>query len=67
MSLLLSCVQMAKSDKKVKKSKKKEKTSKAKTDPRAYPLADGNMSKTILDLIQQAANYKQLKKGANEG
>jgi len=22
---------------------------------------------TILDIVQQAANYKQLKKGANEG
>lgn len=36
-------------------------------NPKAYPLADAQMSITILDLVQQAANYKQLKKGANEG
>lgn len=36
-------------------------------NPKAYPLADSQLSITILDLIQQAANYKQLKKGANEG
>ncbi|KAH0462012.1 hypothetical protein IEQ34_009587 [Dendrobium chrysotoxum] len=35
-------------------------------NPKAYPLADSQLSITILDLIQQAANYKQLKKGANE-
>lgn len=35
-------------------------------NPKAYPLADPQLSVTILDLIQQAANYKQLKKGANE-
>lgn len=33
---------------------------------KAYPLADDALSKTILDLLQQAANYKQLRKGANE-
>jgi hypothetical protein len=36
-------------------------------NPKAYPLADAQMTITILELIQQAANYKQLKKGANEG
>ncbi|CDP10396.1 unnamed protein product [Coffea canephora] len=35
-------------------------------NPKAYPLADSQMTITILDLVQQAANYKQLKKGANE-
>ncbi|GMN60862.1 hypothetical protein TIFTF001_029950 [Ficus carica] len=35
-------------------------------NPKAYPLADSQLTITILDLIQQAANYKQLKKGANE-
>jgi len=35
-------------------------------DPRAYPLAQEDLTVTILDLVQQAANYKQLKKGANE-
>lgn len=35
-------------------------------NPKAYPLADAQLSQKILDLVQQAANYKQLKKGANE-
>eukprot|EP00325_Prymnesiales_sp_UTEX-LB-985_P021863 CAMPEP_0174716228 /NCGR_PEP_ID=MMETSP1094-20130205/23318_1 /TAXON_ID=156173 /ORGANISM="Chrysochromulina brevifilum, Strain UTEX LB 985" /LENGTH=127 /DNA_ID=CAMNT_0015915925 /DNA_START=11 /DNA_END=394 /DNA_ORIENTATION=+ len=35
-------------------------------NPKAFPLADAQMSITILDVVQQAANYKQLKKGANE-
>ncbi|XP_061337745.1 uncharacterized protein LOC133284689 isoform X1 [Gastrolobium bilobum] len=35
-------------------------------NPKAYPLADAQLTLTILDLVQQAANYKQLKKGANE-
>jgi U4/U6 small nuclear ribonucleoprotein SNU13 len=35
-------------------------------NPKAYPLADSQLSVTILELVQQAANYKQLKKGANE-
>merc|ERR1712046_265301 len=35
-------------------------------NPKAYPLADAHLTKTILDVIQQAASYKQLKKGANE-
>jgi U4/U6 small nuclear ribonucleoprotein SNU13 len=36
-------------------------------NPKAYPLADAQLTMTILDLVQQASNYKQLKKGANEG
>lgn len=39
----------------------------AEVNPKAYPLADSTLSKTILDLVQQASNYKQLRKGANEG
>lgn len=35
-------------------------------NPKAYPLADPVLTKQILDLVQQATNYKQLKKGANE-
>ncbi|XP_041362545.1 NHP2-like protein 1 [Gigantopelta aegis] len=35
-------------------------------NPKAYPLADPDLTKSILDLVSQAANYKQLKKGANE-
>ena len=38
----------------------------AATNPKAYPLADANLTVTILDIVQQAGNYKQLKKGANE-
>mmetsp|Transcript_17901 Transcript_17901/g.29050 ORF Transcript_17901/g.29050 Transcript_17901/m.29050 type:complete len:130 (-) Transcript_17901:118-507(-) len=38
-----------------------------KIDPRAYPLAGDDLTVSILELTQQAANYKQLKKGANEG
>jgi len=36
-------------------------------NPKAYPLADAQLTITILDIVQQASNYKQLKKGANEG
>ncbi|EEQ88648.1 RNA binding protein snu13 [Blastomyces dermatitidis] len=32
----------------------------------AWPLADQAMTQTILDLVQQASHYRQLKKGANE-
>lgn len=34
---------------------------------KAFPLASADLTISILDLIQQANNYKQLKKGANEG
>eukprot|EP00760_Papus_ankaliazontas_P005475 PhM_4_TR12609/c0_g1_i1/m.31585/K12845/SNU13, NHP2L; U4/U6 small nuclear ribonucleoprotein SNU13 len=33
---------------------------------KAFPLAKDALSRTILDLTQQAANYKLIKKGANE-
>lgn len=33
-----------------------------KVNPKAYPLADAKLTQTILDIIQQACNYKQLKK-----
>ncbi len=36
-------------------------------NPKAYPLADPTLSAKILNLVQQSVNYKQLKKGANEG
>jgi U4/U6 small nuclear ribonucleoprotein SNU13 len=36
-------------------------------NPKAYPLADASLTTKILNLIQQALNYKQLRKGANEG
>ncbi|KAJ6258848.1 hypothetical protein Dda_5743 [Drechslerella dactyloides] len=32
----------------------------------AFPLADQALTQQILDIIQQANNYRQLKKGANE-
>eukprot|EP00245_Coleochaete_scutata_P014415 TRINITY_DN6138_c0_g1_i1.p1 TRINITY_DN6138_c0_g1~~TRINITY_DN6138_c0_g1_i1.p1 ORF type:complete len:129 (+),score=24.46 TRINITY_DN6138_c0_g1_i1:150-536(+) len=35
-------------------------------NPKAYPLADAKLTITILDIVQQASNFKQLKKGANE-
>ena len=41
-------------------------SSDAKVDSRAEPLAPAALSSTLLDLVQQAASYKQLKKGANE-
>ncbi|VDM97958.1 unnamed protein product [Thelazia callipaeda] len=33
---------------------------------KAYPIADTALAQKLLDLVQQAQNYKQLKKGANE-
>mmetsp|Transcript_1333 Transcript_1333/g.1753 ORF Transcript_1333/g.1753 Transcript_1333/m.1753 type:complete len:127 (-) Transcript_1333:33-413(-) len=35
-------------------------------NPKAYPLAGADLTVKILDLVQQASNYKQIKKGANE-
>ncbi|XP_050526364.1 NHP2-like protein 1 [Daktulosphaira vitifoliae] len=35
-------------------------------NPKAYPLADPQLTTKILNLVQQAMNYKQLRKGANE-
>jgi len=35
-------------------------------NPKAFPLATAPLQVSILDVVQQAANYKQLKKGANE-
>ena len=40
-----------------------DKANTAGVNPKAYPLATPNLQTTILDLVQQAANYKQLKKG----
>ena len=37
-----------------------------KSTSKAYPLASTALTSTILDLVQQANNYKQIKKGANE-
>ena len=36
-------------------------------NPKAYPLADPQLTNTILNLLEQATNYKQMRKGANEG
>jgi U4/U6 small nuclear ribonucleoprotein SNU13 len=33
---------------------------------KAFPLADPQLAVTLLDLVQQANNFKQIKKGANE-
>ncbi|XP_039247857.1 NHP2-like protein 1 [Styela clava] len=35
-------------------------------NPKAYPMADDSLTKTIFELVTQASNYKQLRKGANE-
>ncbi|XP_017490836.1 PREDICTED: NHP2-like protein 1 homolog, partial [Rhagoletis zephyria] len=35
-------------------------------NPKAYPLADNALTAKIFNVLQQANNYKQLKKGANE-
>jgi len=32
----------------------------------AWPVADAALTQEILDLVQQASHYRQLKKGANE-
>lgn len=36
-------------------------------NPKAYPLAPAALTTKILNLVQQAMNYKQLRRGANEG
>ncbi|KIY43501.1 snRNP subunit [Fistulina hepatica ATCC 64428] len=33
---------------------------------KAWPLAGADLTNSILELVQQASQYKQLKKGANE-
>ncbi|GME72244.1 unnamed protein product [Ambrosiozyma monospora] len=35
-------------------------------NPKAFPLADSALTQQILDVVQQAQNLRQLKKGANE-
>lgn len=40
--------------------------SESEVNPKAFPLADAALTNQILDLVQQASHYKQLKKGANE-
>ncbi|CAD7703193.1 unnamed protein product [Ostreobium quekettii] len=35
-------------------------------NPKAYPLAPAALAQTIMDIVQQGGNYKQLRKGANE-
>jgi ribosomal protein L7Ae-like RNA K-turn-binding protein len=35
-------------------------------NPKAYPLADAALTTKILNLIQVASSYRQLKRGANE-
>ena len=38
----------------------------ASVNPKAHPLASGQLTQQILDLVQAAGNYNMLKKGANE-
>lgn len=47
-------------------SKQPAAMSAASANPKAFPLADANLTNQLLDLVQQASHYKQLKKGANE-
>ncbi|XP_015172976.1 PREDICTED: NHP2-like protein 1 homolog [Polistes dominula] len=35
-------------------------------NPKAYPLADAALTAKILNLVKQAVDYQQLRKGANE-
>ena len=35
-------------------------------NPKAFPLSDSALTQQILDVVQQAQNLRQLKKGANE-
>lgn len=35
-------------------------------NPKAYPLADDELTQSAIDLVQLAQNYKQVKRGANE-
>jgi ribosomal protein L7Ae-like RNA K-turn-binding protein len=35
-------------------------------NPKAYPLADQVLTPKIMNLVQQAKNYKQMRTGANE-
>ena len=41
-------------------------SSSKKVNPKAYPLASNDLTTIILELVQQALNYKQLKRGCNE-
>lgn len=38
----------------------------AEVNPKAYPLADPNLTTKILNIVQQANNHQQLRRGANE-
>merc|ERR1711970_1361051 len=35
-------------------------------NPKAYPLAESDLNKNILEAVKEAGNLKQLRKGANE-
>lgn len=41
-------------------------TAEQEVNPKAYPLADPKLTTKILNLVQQANNYNELKRGANE-
>lgn len=34
----------------------------AEVNPKAYPLADSELTVSILELVQQGSNYKQIKR-----
>ena len=41
-------------------------TAAAEVSDKAFPLADAQLSQSILDIVQEASNQKLIKKGANE-
>ena len=45
---------------------KTEKMSDSKPNPKAFPLAEAQLTVNILELVTQANNFKQLRRGANE-
>lgn len=34
--------------------------------PKAYPIADGDLEVRVLNIVHEALNYEQLKRGINE-
>merc|ERR1711939_795224 len=47
-------------------SKQPAAMSAASANPKAFPLADANLTNQLLDLVQQASHYKQLNRGIAE-
>jgi len=56
----------AKKSKQEKESKEEVEPVTTDHNPKVFPLADAALTKQILELVNEANNYKQLKRGANE-